>query len=99
MVSAICQVPARLCGGNKLTYAYNLRSWLTGITSTRFTQNLYYNTVWVPPHYNSSISSMTWKSGNESTVPQFTSSPDGLDRMLNATYGETAVSTRTRTVS
>ena len=29
---------------NKLTYAYNLRSWLTGITSTRFTQNLYYNT-------------------------------------------------------
>ena len=27
---------------NKLAYAYNIRSWLTGITGTKFTQNLYY---------------------------------------------------------
>ena len=27
---------------NKLTYAYNIRSWLTGITGTKFNQNLYY---------------------------------------------------------
>ena len=75
---------------NKLTYAYNLRSWLTGITSTRFTQNLYYNTGVGTARYNGSISSMTWKSGNESTVRGYTFTYDGLDRMLNATYGETA---------
>ena len=75
---------------NKLTYAYNLRSWLTGITSTRLTQNLYYNTGVGTARYNGNISSMTWKSGNESTVRGYKFTYDGLDRMLNATYGETA---------
>ena len=75
---------------NKLTYAYNLRSWLTGISGTCFTQNLYYNTGVGPAKYNGSISSMTWKSGNESTVRGYKFTYDGLDRVLNATYGETA---------
>ena len=75
---------------NKLTYVYNLRSWLTGISGTRFTQNLYYNTGVGTAKYNGSISSMTWKSGNESTVRGYKFTYDGLDRMLNATYGETA---------
>ena len=75
---------------NKLTYTYNLRSWLTGISGTRFTQNLYYNTGVGTAKYNGSISSMTWKSGNESTVRGYKFTYDGLDRVLNATYGETA---------
>ena len=75
---------------NKLTYAYNLCSWLTGISGTCFTQNLYYNTGVGTAKYNGSISSMTWKSGNESTVRGYKFTYDGLDRMLNATYGETA---------
>ena len=75
---------------NKLTYAYNLRSWLTGISGTRFTQNLYYNTGVGTAKYNGNISSITWKSGNESTVRGYKFTYDGLDRVLNATYGETA---------
>ena len=75
---------------NKLTHAYNLRSWLTGISGTCFTQNLYYNTGVGTAKYNGSISSMTWKSGNESTVRGYKFTYDGLDRVLNATYGETA---------
>ena len=75
---------------NKLTYAYNLRRWLTGISGTCFTQNLYYNTGVGTAKYNGSISSMTWKSGNESTVRGYKFTYDGLDRVLNATYGETA---------
>jgi len=75
---------------NKLTYAYNLRSWLTGISGTCFTQNVYYNTGVGTAKYNGNISSMTWKSGNESTVRGYKFTYDGLDRMLNATYGETA---------
>ena len=75
---------------NKLTYAYNVRGWLTGISGTKFTQNLYYNTGNGTARYNGSISSMTWKSGNESTVRGYKFTYDGLDRVLNATYGETA---------
>ena len=44
---------------NKLTYAYNVRGWLTGISGTKFTQNLYYNTGNGTARYNGSISSMT----------------------------------------
>ena len=75
---------------NKLTYTYNLRSWLTGISGTKFTQNLYYNTGIGAAKYNGSISSMTWKSGDESTIRGYKFTYDGMDRMLNATYGETA---------
>ena len=75
---------------NKQSYTYNVCSWLTGISGTRFTQNLYYNTGVGTAKYNGSISSMTWKSGNESTVRGYKFTYDGLDRVLNATYGETA---------
>ncbi|MEL5896078.1 DUF6443 domain-containing protein [Bacteroides sp. GD17] len=75
---------------NKLTYAYNLRSWLTGITATRFTQNLYYNTGVGTAKYNGNISSTTWKAGNETTLRGYKFTYDGLSRLLNATYGETA---------
>ncbi|WP_081795821.1 DUF6443 domain-containing protein [Bacteroides stercorirosoris] len=75
---------------NKLTYTYNLRSWLTEITGTRFTQNMYYNTGVSTAKYNGSISSMTWKAGNESTVRGYKFTYDGLDRLQNAIYGESA---------
>ena len=75
---------------NKLTYAYNVRSWLTGISGSKFTQNLYYNTGNGTAKYNGSISSMTWKAGNESTIRGYKFTYDGLSRLMNATYGETA---------
>ena len=75
---------------NKQTYAYNIRNWLTGVSGSKFTQNLYYNTGNGVAKYNGSISSMTWKAGNESTVRGYKFTYDGLDRLLNATYGETA---------
>ena len=75
---------------NKQTYAYNIRNWLTGVSGSKFTQNLYYNTGNGVAKYNGSISSMTWKAGNESTVRGYKFTYDGLDRMLNAIYGETA---------
>ena len=75
---------------NKLTYAYNVRSWLTGISGSKFTQNLYYNNGNGTAKYNGSISSMTWKAGNESTIRGYKFTYDGLSRLMNATYGETA---------
>lgn len=79
---------------NRLTYAYNVRGWLTGISGTRFTQNLYYNTSNGAACYNGNISSMTWKAGSESTLRGYKFTYDGLSRLLNATYGEgTAINT------
>jgi len=40
---------------NTLTYSYNIRNQLTGISSTKFTQTLGYGS-----HYNGNISSMNW---------------------------------------
>ena len=75
---------------DRQAYAYNVRGWLTGISGTKFTQNLYYNTGNGPAKYNGSISSMTWKAGNESTVRGYKFTYDGLDRLQNAIYGESA---------
>lgn len=74
---------------NRLTYAYNVRSWLTGISGSKFTQNLYYNTGNGTACYTGNISSMTWKAGNESTIRGYKFTYDGLSRLMNATYGET----------
>ena len=75
---------------NRLTYAYNVRSWLTGISGSKFTQNLYYNTGNGTAKYNGSISSMTWQAGDDSTVRGYKFTYDGPDRIQNAIYGETA---------
>ena len=72
----------------KLTYSYNLRGWLTGISGSKFSQNLYYNTGNGTPCYNGNISSMTWKAGNETTLRGYKFTYDGLNRMLDAVYGE-----------
>jgi len=72
---------------NKLTYAYNIRDWLTEIKSTKFTQNLYYNVGNGVACYNGNISSMTWKSGDDG-IYGYKFTYDNLDRMRNATYGE-----------
>ena len=73
---------------NKQTYSYNIRDWLTGISGSKFTQNLYYNTGSGTPQYGGNISSMTWKAGNESTVRGYKFAYDGLSRLTSATYGE-----------
>ena len=65
---------------NQLTYAYNIRSWITGITSSKFTQTLGYGS-----HYNGNISTMNWTANGSSHSYAFTY--DGVNRMLNATHG------------
>ena len=72
----------------KLTYSYNLRGWLTAISGNKFSQALYYNTGNGTPCYNGNISSMTWKAGNETTLRGYKFTYDGLNRMLDAVYGE-----------
>ena len=69
---------------NQLTYAYNIRNWLTDISSTKFTQNLGYGS-----HYNGNISSMNWTAYIDDDIIShgYTFTYDDLNRMLNATHG------------
>ena len=65
---------------NQLIYSYNIQNWLTGISSTKFTQTLGYGS-----NYNGNISSMNWNANGASHSYTFTY--DGVNRMLNATHG------------
>ena len=71
---------------NRQTYTYNIRDWLTGIDG-KFTQTLQYNDGTIPC-YNGNISGMTWKAGNETTPRGYKFTYDGLNRLLDAVYGE-----------
>ena len=75
---------------NSLAYTYNIRGWLTEIGGGKFTQDLYYNTGNGTPCYNGNISSMTWKTGNESNIRGYKFDYDGVNRLASAMYGETA---------
>ena len=66
---------------NKVTYAYNIRDWLTGISGSQFTQSLYYTDGSGTFCYNGNISSVTWKAGNESTTRGYKFSYDNLNRL------------------
>ena len=68
---------------NQLTYAYNIRSWLTGISSNKFTQNLTYNNG--STGFNGNITAMNWTANGSSHSYAFTY--DDVNRMLNATHG------------
>jgi len=65
------------------TYSYNIRSWLTGITGSKFTQTLAYNNS--TAGYNGNITAMGWTADGDSHSYTFTY--DGLSRLLNATHG------------
>ena len=65
---------------NQLTYSYNIQNWLTGISSSKFTQTLGYGS-----DYNGNISSINWNANGSSHSYTFTY--DGVNRMLNATHG------------
>ena len=65
------------------TYSYNIRSWLTGITGSKFTQTLAYNNS--TAGYNGNITAMDWTADGDSHSYTFTY--DGLSRLLNATHG------------
>ena len=68
---------------NQLTYAYNIRNWLTGINSNKFTQSLTYNNGSIG--FNGNITAMSWTANGSSHSYSFTY--DGVNRMLNATHG------------
>jgi RHS repeat-associated protein len=75
------------------TYAYNVRSWLTGISGSRFTESLYYNTNTAnlssfAACYNGNIAAMQWSIPAESLGYNraYTFGYDDLNRLATCNY-------------
>ena len=66
-------------------YSYNVRSWLTGISSAKFTQTLGYSGL-----YGGDIKTMSWTANGSSH--SYTFGYDGVGRLLNANHGAGAYS-------
>ena len=76
-----------------VSYAYNIRGWLTGIQSGTFYENLYYNTSLSGStlYYNGNISAIQW--GNSSHVKQFSQYKyDGLNRLISSSFHNSEIS-------
>src|SRR5690606_36317821 len=81
-----------------LTYDYNVRSWLTQVSGTKFNQTLTYNAPvnGITPTkelYNGNISAMKWKAGGEASERGYQFTYDGVHRLTPAMYGEGATIT------
>lgn len=69
-------------------HTYNVRSWLGSISNPVFAQHLYYTDGTGIPCYNGNISSMTWKTNQDTNVRGYRFHYDGLSRLQDAVYGE-----------
>lgn len=84
----------------RMSYDYNIRSWLNSVQSTHFTQQLFYENKFEPfggtqrLSYSGNISGMTWqlwKSNNEEYQNYsrgYTYSYDDKSQLINARYFE-----------
>ena len=79
-------------GMENIYYSYNVRNWLTSITSPRFQESLYYTATLSggTACYNGNISAIKWKVDKESFYRAYRFNYDGLDRLTGSTYGEGA---------
>ncbi|MBO5612560.1 MAG: hypothetical protein J5918_08195, partial [Prevotella sp.] len=69
-------------------YAYNIRNWVTSISSKEFSETLHYTDGIGTPCYNGNISSMQWQNGASAAKSGYKFSYDGLNRLTSAIYGE-----------
>ena len=80
---------SKLMNCETVTYTYNIRNWLNNISSTNFTENLFYYDA--PSQcFNGNISRLTWKQTASSTIRGYDFVYDKLNRLTSATYGEAA---------
>ena len=86
----LCRLKKKSMHNGTLTnqYTYNIRNWTTNIQGSTFSQTLHYTDGKGTPCYNGNISSMSWKTGNESTERGYTYTYDGLNRLTTSAYGE-----------
>ena len=87
---SFCRLQSRVFhnGTTKQGYTYNIRGWMTGISSDKFSQSLHYTDGEGIPRYNGNISSMEWKAASDSLLRGYCFDYDGVNRLTTAVYGE-----------
>ena len=70
----------------KSGFTYNLRSWLTGISGTLFSEVLRYQDG-PAPQWGGMLSEMEWRSGADGFFRKYSFVYDGLSRLMSAEYG------------
>ena len=73
-----------------VSYDYNLHGWTTNICSKDFHEELHYTDGVGTPCFNGNISSLLWSTSDYGQVRGYKFEYDGLDRLKDAVYGETA---------
>ena len=80
--------PSSLSTNRNVAYAYDLRSWLTGITTSTFIEELFYTNGPGTAYYNGNISSIRWKDNSQSAKRGYKFSYDTANRLTSGAYGE-----------
>ena len=76
----------------KSTYAYNIRSWLTGISGTLFTETLNYQDG-TTPRWGGDISQAVWKDNRATQTKTYSFGYDLIGRLKTASFTDAAGST------
>lgn len=74
-----------------LAYSYNLRQWLQGIKGKNFSEEVSYNVstdgkIIENPQYSGNISSLSWSTGDNTTIHRYDFRYDGLNRLISSSY-------------
>ena len=80
--------PSSLSTNGSVSYAYDLRSWMTGITTSTFIEEVFYTNGPGTAYYNGNISSIRWKDNSQSSKRGYKFSYDAANRLTSGTYGE-----------
>ncbi|MBE6266222.1 MAG: RHS repeat-associated core domain-containing protein [Prevotella ruminicola] len=80
--------PSSLSSNRNVAYAYDLRSWLTGITTSTFIEELFYTNGPGTAYYNGNISSIRWKDNSQSAKRGYKFTYDTANRLTSGAYGE-----------
>ena len=71
-----------------VSYAYDLRSWMTGITTSTYIEELFYADGPGTKLYNGNISSIRWKGNSQSSKRGYKFTYDTANRLTSGIYGE-----------
>ena len=80
--------PTSSSTNRSISYGYDLRGWLTNITATTFTEELFYADGPGTKCCNGNISSIRWKDGTSGTKRGYRFTYDAANRLTSGAYGE-----------
>ena len=71
----------------KTTFSYNIRSWVTGISGSLFTETLNYQDA-PPVRWGGDVSKVSWTDGQSSNLKSYTLAYDTIGRLKTASFSD-----------